>query len=375
MSQKSIFLFAALIACMAGTAQIGAQENTIQTLEIGQPAPDFDLPGTDGRNHRLSDFSAASVLVVVFTCNHCPTAQAYEGRIKQLVNDYSDRDVAFVAISPNDPRAVRLDELGWSDLNDSLEEMKLRAEHQGFNFPYLYDGDEQAVSGAYGPKVTPHVFVFDRERKLRYVGRIDDNERHPEQAQHHDTRNALEALLAGEAVPVEQTRTFGCSVKWSDKRDSVKEAFEAWAKEDVTLTVIGSSALAQVMKNESEKLLLVNVWATTCGPCVIEFPELVSINRMYRHRRFELVTLSTDGLDRHEQALRFLRQNQASSRNYLFDGTPYELFDVVDPRASGAIPLTLLVGPGGEIVYRHEGPIDPLEVRRAIVGVLGNTYR
>ena len=135
------------------------------------------------------------MLVVIFTCNHCPTAQAYEDRMIQLHKDYKDRQVALVAISPNDPLAVRLDELGYTDLGDSLEDMKLRAKDKKFAFPYLFDGENQKVSRAYGVMATPHVFIFDQQRQLRYVGRIDDNEQG--RVQSRDAQNAIEALLAG----------------------------------------------------------------------------------------------------------------------------------------------------------------------------------
>ena len=117
------------------------------TLEIGSPAPDFQLPGVDGKTYSLDSFRDAEILVIVFTCNHCPTAQAYEARIKQLAADYKDKKVALVAISPNDPQALRLDELGFSDLGDSFEDMKIRAKDHGFNFPYLYDGETKKFRG------------------------------------------------------------------------------------------------------------------------------------------------------------------------------------------------------------------------------------
>ena len=178
----------------------GAAPPAMETLDIGADAPDFELPGADDKNHRLADFADAKVLVVVFTCNHCPTAQAYEDRIVQLHADYKDRGVAVVAISPNDPKAVRLDELGYTDVSDSLDDMKIRAKDKGFKFPYLYDGESQKTSAAYGVLATPHVFIFDAERKLRYVGRIDDSDIRAVRS--HDTRNAIEALLAGKPVPV-----------------------------------------------------------------------------------------------------------------------------------------------------------------------------
>src|SRR5690348_9141292 len=189
-----------VVLCLAGQGLRAAEQ--VKTLEIGAAAPDFDLLGVDGKRHKLHDFDHAKILVVIFTCNHCPTAQAYEGRIKQLYADYKDKGVALVAINPNNPDAIRLDELGYTDLSDSFEEMKIRAKEHGFQFPYLYDGDTQKVAHAYGVLATPHVFIFDQQRKLRYVGRIDDSD--VKQVHHQDARNAIEALLAGKPVPVEK---------------------------------------------------------------------------------------------------------------------------------------------------------------------------
>lgn len=217
------------------------------TLPLGASAPDFDLPGVDGRRYRLADFAEARVLVVVFTCNHCPTAQYYEERLKQIVTDYKPRGVALVAISPNDPKSVRLDELGWTDLSDSFEEMKLRAAHRQFNFPYLYDGDTETVSRAYGPVATPHVFVFDTARKLRYVGAVDDSER-PQHVKVHYLRDALDALLADREPPVRQTKVVGCSVKWAGKADAVKAYLEKLAAEPVTVEKADATTLAALRK-------------------------------------------------------------------------------------------------------------------------------
>ena len=151
-------------------------EQEVVTLEIGSTAPDFRLPGVDGKYHTLDDYKEADVLVILFTCNHCPTAQAYEERIKQIVTDYAEKSVQLVAISPNSPLGLLYEELGYSDLGDTYEDMLIRAEEQHFNFPYLYDGDNQKVTLAYGPVATPHAFVFDKERSLQYVGRIDGSE-------------------------------------------------------------------------------------------------------------------------------------------------------------------------------------------------------
>ncbi|NLY02248.1 MAG: redoxin domain-containing protein [Rhodopirellula sp.] len=354
-------------------AAFSAASSGPATLEIGQPAPDFALPGVDGKTHRMADFDDAKILVVVFTCNHCPTAQAYEDRIIRLAGDYRDRGVAVVAISPNDPLAVRLDELGYTDVSDSLEDMKIRAADKEFPFPYLYDGEKQEVSAAYGALATPHVFIFDRDRKLRYVGRIDDSD--VREVRSHDARNAIEALLAGKPVPVETTRVFGCSTKWSDKRPTVAESLRKWNAEPVALETIDGDGVAKLAANNSDKLRLINVWATWCGPCVEELDELVTIHRMYRKRDFEVITISLDEAEQRERALNTLETKHASMKNYLFNSADRDkLAEALDPEWPGPLPYTVLIAPGGKVIYRHFRPIDPLEVKQAIVGQLGRTY-
>ncbi len=345
----------------------------IEPLAMGSPAPDFELPGVDDKVHRLRDFDNARLLVLVFTCNHCPTAQAYEDRLIQLAKDYQDRGVAVIAISPNDPQAVRLDELGYSDLGDSLAEMKLRAKEKAFPFPYLYDGDRQQVSRAYGVLATPHVFIFDQTRKLRYEGRVDDDEKGAPKS--HDARNAMDALLSGRRVPVEKTRTFGCSTKWSDKRESARQALARWNEEPVTLKKIDAAGVRELAQNKSDKYRLVNVWASWCIPCVTELAEFVTMNRMYRHRNFELITISLDSAEKLDKSLELLEKRHVAATNYIFDsGDRDALAEAIDKQWNGPVPYTLLIAPGGEVVYRRHGSIDPLEVKRAIVERLGRTY-
>ena len=366
-------ILAAAFVCPAPAP--AAEGPSIPTLALGAKAPEFDLPGVDGRRYTLASFAAAKVLVLVFTADHCPTAQAYEGRIEKLHADFRDRGVQVVLVSPNDPLALRLDEQGYTDLGDTLEDMKIRAKDRGWTFPYLYDGETEAMSRKYGPVATPHVFVFGPERTLRFVGRVDDNE-NPARATTSDARNAIEAVLAGKPVPVETTKVFGCSVKWSEKRASVKDGYAEWEREPVTLDPIDEVGVkAQAKNGGGKKLRLINVWATWCGPCVIEFPDLVSIHRIYRGRDFEVVTVNADDPAKRDKALEFLKTQQASTRNYAFDkGDPYSLIEAVDPKWQGDLPHTILVAPGGEVIYRSEAAFDTLKLRKAIVGWLGRYY-
>src|SRR6187402_539506 len=186
------------------------------TLAIGAAMPPFSLPGIDGKTYTDKSFAKADILVMVFTCAHCPTAQAYQERIKKLVTDYSPKGVTLIAVNPNHADAVRLDELAYSDLSDTFEEMQERAKQEKFNFVWLDDGPTQVMSHAYGPVATPHVFIFDKKRVLRFEGRIDNSEREST-ATTHDTRAALDALLAGKTPEITTTKVFGCSVKWADK--------------------------------------------------------------------------------------------------------------------------------------------------------------
>jgi peroxiredoxin len=348
-----------------------------KTLEIGAPAPDFKLPGVDGKTYSLASFKNAPILVIVFTCNHCPTAQAYEDRIIKLTSDYKNKGVAVVAVNPNDPKSVRLDELGYADLGDSFAEMKLRAKQKSFNFPYLYDGETETMSKAYGPVATPHVFIFDAERKLRYQGRIDNVEKPTGTPTSVDTRDAIEALLAKKEVAVKTTKVFGCSIKWAEKESGQQKADEEWAKEPVALRQIDEAGLKDLVKNNSDKLRLINVWATWCGPCVTEFPEFITINRMYRRRDFEFISISADDPAKEAKVLQFLKKQQAANTNYLFSvADKYKLIEAIDPDWQGALPYTLLVEPGGKIVYGKEGQIDPSELKRLIVDhpLIGRYY-
>ncbi|MBI5202788.1 MAG: thioredoxin family protein [Elusimicrobia bacterium] len=167
-------------------------------------APDFSLPGVDGKTYALASFKDAKALVVVFSCNHCPYVQAYEGRMIELQKDYAARGVRLVAINSNDA-------VNYPD--DSFDAMKARAEELGFNFPYLHDESQQAAK-AYGATHTPHLFVFGPDRRLAYTGKIDDNWQEPAKVTKRFLRDALEDLLAGKPVREPETHAIGCTIKW-----------------------------------------------------------------------------------------------------------------------------------------------------------------
>lgn len=337
-----------------------------EVLAIGATAPDFRLPATDGKYYSLKDFAKAKVLVIVFTCNHCPTAQAYEDRIIALTNDYKAKGVQVIAISPNSPVALLYEELGYTDLNDDFASMQQRVKDKKYNFPYLYDGDNHAVSVKYGPVATPHVFVFDAARKLQYQGRIDASEK-PGSANSEDLRASIDAVLAGKAPTVQTTKVFGCSTKWAWKNEYKEKVEKDWEAKAVKLEEINTEGLKELLANKSDKLLLINVWASWCGPCIVEYPEFIKMQRMYGDRDFEFVSISADKIENKDKALALLKKKYSAVRNYIFKGKDsYALIEAIDPDWNGALPYTMLIEPGGKVYYKIQNSINALALRKMI---------
>ena len=178
--------------------------NAMKKLEIGQRAPDFTLPGVDGKDHALSSYMNNKIVVVIFSCNHCPYVQAYEERLLSLQRDYSPKGVQLVAVNSND--AVAYPE-------DSFDHMVRRAKQRQFNFPYLRD-EAQRVARAYGAEYTPEAFLLNSKFQVRYIGRIDDNWQHPDKVKTHDLRNAIDAVLAHKKLDNPATHAIGRTIKW-----------------------------------------------------------------------------------------------------------------------------------------------------------------
>lgn len=176
----------------------------MKKLQVGQKAPDFRLPNVDGKEYSLASWKDKPVVVVVFTCNHCPYARAYEDRLIAIQKDFAARGVQLVAINPNDAT-------GYPE--DSFDNMVKRAAEKNFPYPYLRD-ETQRTARAYGAEYTPEAYVLDAERIVRYIGRVDDNWQHPEKVRSHDLRRAIEAVLAGRPVDNPVTHAIGCTIKW-----------------------------------------------------------------------------------------------------------------------------------------------------------------
>ncbi|HYP16628.1 MAG TPA: redoxin domain-containing protein, partial [Opitutus sp.] len=379
LSAALLLAFAACPTLVAAAANplLDAHGNPagFRTLALGDRAPDFKLPGIDGRTHSLADFAQADVLMVLFTSNHCPTSHSIEKRLQKLRDDLRAQSFALVAINPNHPDGHSLDELGYGEYSDSFADMKPYAESNGWDFPYLYDGETQATARAYGCLATPHVFVFDKARRLRYAGRFDDSRFVEDSSvKSPDARNAVEALLAGREVPVALTKPHGCSTKWREKRATNVAIESSWTKLPVVMDRTDAAGVAALRANPTNKFRLINVWATWCAPCVEEFPSLVSLSRQFDMRDFELITISLDAAKDESKAQAFLQKQGAGvskriqptiekegrkTNHYLYTGASNdELVAALDRDWPGPLPHTVLVAPGGEIRWRSTGGID-----------------
>jgi len=354
-----------------------------KVLPIGSDLPPFSLPGIDGKTHTEKDYADAKVLCIIFTCNHCPDSVAAAERTEKIHQDYKDKGVAIVAVNANNPKSLRPDELGYSPYNDSFEEMKPFAESYGWTFPYLYDGETQKFATACGAQSTPHVFVFDSDRKLRYTGRMDDARRSSAPVEKSYITDAFDALLAGEEVEEPVTRSFGCSTKWLFKGDSVAKDQKEWESKPVTLDELNADLAKKLRDNKSGNVRVINFWSTTCGPCVAEFPDLVETYRRFQNRNVDFISISLDPAEDKAKVQKFLESRHAAlsnrtkpsmekegrtSNNYIWtDSNPDKLAEAIFPAWTGALPLTVIISPDGEVIWNHNSEIDVVELRTEIL--------
>jgi peroxiredoxin len=354
-----------------------------KVLPIGSAMPDFSLPSIDGKTHTQKDYAEAKIVCLIFTCNHCPDSVAAAVRTEQIHQEYKEKGIAIIAINSNNPIGLRPDELGYSPYGDSFEEMKPFADSHGWTFPYLYDGEKQEFATACGAQSTPHVFVFDADRKLRYTGRMDDAGRSSDPVEKSYLREAFEAILDGKEIAEPVTRSFGCSTKWLFKAESVATEQKAWEEKIVTLEDIDEDLAKKLRENKSGNVRVINFWSTTCGPCVAEFPDLVDTYRRFQNRNVDFISISLDPIAKKEKALKFLQSRHAAlsnrtkpsmekegrtSNNYIWTGgNPDLLAEAIFPEWSGALPLTVIISPDGKILWSHNAELDVVELRTQIL--------
>ncbi len=363
---------AILLSCGASQVNFKADptalaEQEVQILSLGDDMPSFNLIDATNQNWFSSKNLEGNPSVIIFMSNHCPISQGYEERMQKLASDYADKGVQVVAISPNSPLAISSEDLEYSDVGDTYDEMVIRARDRDFSFPYLYDGDDHQVSIQFGPKVLPHAFLFDKEGKLKYNGLLD-NAYQTGRANAERLRSAINSILENRSIIRAETVPFGCKVKWSWLIEEKASKDTLWQQKPVSLQTINADSLKTLLTNFSHRARLFNFWATWCAPCKKELPEIVEMQRRYRDRPLEVITVCLDKVEKADEALVFLDFIHAAGPNFLVaEENQEKLVEKIDPEWDGTLPHTMLVEPYGEITTRWQGAIDPLDVRQTVV--------
>jgi peroxiredoxin len=358
-----------------GQGQGGPRRNALEVqataehplMKIGTEAPDFRLPGTDGKMHSMDEYRKGKLLVVFFESVHCPVSQNYEDRMIALYNKYHPMGIDFVAINPNNPSAVMMSELNYTDLGDSPAEMKIRVKQRNIPWNYLYDGETQAITQKYGAIATPHVFIFDKDRKLQYQGRIDDNQ-NEDLVKIHDAADAIDELLAGQPVANPNRPAFGCSTKWLEKSVGWQKEQDKISAQPVNLTQASLDDLKSIRANAGPKVAVIHFWNSSDKSLASDFKDLETTWYWYANRPFTYTTVNTDPAANTDKILAYLKSQRAYNTNVQMN--PADLKEAQAVFESTWAPkeeFTVVIAPGGKIVYSEKGPVNVQNIRHAVL--------
>jgi peroxiredoxin len=320
-------------------------------LAVGQPAPNFALADLNGKKHALNDYRG-KVVAIAFIATQCPISNDYNARMRAIAEEYGKKNIIFLGINSN--------------FNESVAEIKSHAAKNNLSFPILKDHANK-IADAYGAQRTPELFVIDADGVLRYHGRID-NSRDVRRVNRQDLREALNEMIAGKSVSVSEGKAFGCPIKRAQNARAIKAAETRAQNFEPKIGTIKPLDFKKFKDAAKGQVLIINFWATWCGPCIAEFPEFVAIDAKYRAKGVKLVGISADEFaDIKPKVIPFIKEQKAMFDILVQDvEDPQEMIDIVDKNWLGTLPATFVYDKQGNSIYTRYGIIDRDQLVEAI---------
>jgi peroxiredoxin len=332
-----------MFTMIVGLAFIITQSTTSANSSIGKAAPDFTLTDLKGQNHSLRDYRG-KIVALGFISTNCPISNDYNARMRAIAEDYGKQNAVFLGINSN--------------FNEPVTEIKAHAAKNNLPFTILKD-EGNKVADAYGAQRTPEIFLIDNEGIVRYHGRID-NSREVRRVNRQDLRAALNELIEGKAVSVTEGKAFGCPIKRSQDAKKIKAGSTKAKSTEPKIAMLKPADFNKYKDAAKGKVLVVNFWATWCGPCVAEFPELVAIDAKYRDKGVKLVGISVDEVaEIKSKVVPFIKEQKAAFDILVQDSDdPEELINLIDKNWQGTLPTTFVFDKQGAIAYTRYGILD-----------------